>query len=180
MIKRTFNAEILIIIGNPYVRPPDTVLEFIFKQAGKKTGPIPVKGTINGAPFLQSLVRYSGDWRLYINGIMAKSAGLKYTGSITAIVGEKIKISIAFNPEPPKFEIHPAFKKELLKDKTAKKAFDKLTPGRQKEISRYLGFLKNEDSISLNIQRIFKHLHGEPTDALHALMHRKKDPKNHS
>lgn len=175
MNKRAFNAEILIIVGNPYVRPPDSVLKFIFKQAGKETGPIPVKGTVNGAPFQQSLVRYSDDWRLYINGVMAKSAGLKYTGSIAAIVGKKIKITIAFNPAPPTFPIPTLFQKALLKDKKAKTAFDKLTAGRKKEIARYLGFMKSEDALNRNIERLLKHLRGEKTDALHALMHSKRD-----
>ena len=52
----TFREKISIINGNPYVRPPDEALLSIFNQAGKKTGPISIKGTINSAPFQQSLV----------------------------------------------------------------------------------------------------------------------------
>lgn len=173
MKRRAFSAEILIIGVNPYVRPPDSVLKFIFKQSGKETSPIPVEGTVNGAPFQQSLVRYSGDWRLYINGIIAKAAGLKFTKSVTSIVGQKIKVSIAFNPTPPIFPIPILFQKALHRDKKAKAAYEKLTLGRQKEIARYLGFLKNEDSLKRNVERVLQHLHGEKSDALHALMHRK-------
>jgi hypothetical protein len=173
MSTRAFSAKILIIGANPYVRPPDSVLKFIFKQAGKDKSPIPVKGTINGAPFQQSLVRYSGDWKLYINNIMAKAAGIKFTGSIAAIVGKKIKITVGFNPTPPTYSIPTSLQKALIKDKKAKIAFDKLTPGRQKEIARYLGFMKTEEALNRNIERMLKHLRGEKSDALHALLHRK-------
>lgn len=175
MSTRSFNAEILIIVGNPYVRPPDSVLKFIFKQADKDKGPIPVKGTVNGAPFQQSLVRYSGDWRLYINGVMAKAAGIKFTDSIKVIVGRKIKVTVGFNPAPPTYSIPVSLQKALTKDKKAKTAFDKLTPGRKKEIARYLGFMKTGESLNRNIERLLKHLRGEKTDALHALMHNKRD-----
>ncbi|HEX2788099.1 MAG TPA: YdeI/OmpD-associated family protein [Ignavibacteria bacterium] len=173
MKRRTFSAEILIIGVNPYVRPPDSILKFIFKQAGKETSPIPVEGKVNGAAFQQTLVRYSGDWRLYINNVIAKAAGLKFTKSVTTIAGQKIKVTIAFNPSPPTFTIPILFQKALLKDRKAKAAFDKLTPGRQKEIARYLGSLKTQDSLKLNIKRVFKHLRGKKTDGLHALMGKK-------
>lgn len=47
MDSQKFSAVINIINDNPYVRPPNKVLAEIFKQAGKKTGPIPVRGTLN-------------------------------------------------------------------------------------------------------------------------------------
>jgi Domain of unknown function (DUF1905) len=61
-----FKATIDIIGVNPFVLLPDPVLKNIFKQAQKDKGPIPVRGTINGHPFIQTLVKYSGYWRLYI------------------------------------------------------------------------------------------------------------------
>ena len=68
----TFKAKIDIIGINPYVLLPAKVLKSIFTQAGKDKGPISVKGTIDGHAYIQTLVKYSGHWRLYINGPMLK------------------------------------------------------------------------------------------------------------
>lgn len=62
-----FDAKIEIIGINPFVFVPDAILQNLFKLAGKDKGHIPVKGIINGSPYRQTLVRYSGAWRLYIN-----------------------------------------------------------------------------------------------------------------
>ena len=48
-------AEIQIIGVNPYIFLPDAVLSEIFKQAGKDKGPIQIKGTINGQPYILRL-----------------------------------------------------------------------------------------------------------------------------
>lgn len=173
----TFSTTISIINGNPYVRPPDEVLAIIFKQAGKEKTPIPVRGKLNGAEFQQSLVRYSGDFRLYINSSMAKKAGIKYTGSITAIVGRKVKIEIEFDPKPPTYPMIWQFKKALEKDKKAEKAYEALAPGRKKEILRYFSFMKTEEALQRNILRVLQHLRGEESDALYPLMHRNKKGK---
>ncbi|MGH2666383.1 DUF1905 domain-containing protein [Flavobacterium sp.] len=67
-------AEIKIIGVNPFIFLPDDVLEEIFKQAGKNKGPIQIKGTINDTPYTQKLVKFRGDWRLYINLKMQKNS----------------------------------------------------------------------------------------------------------
>jgi hypothetical protein len=72
----SFSAIIKIIGINPYVLLPQKVLNEIFKKAGKKIGPIPVKGKFNGHPYQQTLVRYSGKWQLYLNTAMRKAAGI--------------------------------------------------------------------------------------------------------
>jgi uncharacterized protein YdeI (YjbR/CyaY-like superfamily) len=40
----------------------------------------------------------------------------------------------------------------------AKKEFEKLSPSRQKEILRYIIFLKSEESVDKNIHRAIAHL----------------------
>ena len=52
--------------------------------------------------------------------------------------------------------------------------FEKLSPGRKKEILRYLGFLKSEEALMRNIDRVVKYLRGETTETLHALMRKPK------
>lgn len=70
-----FSAEIFIIGINPYVLPPEAVLQPVFKSAAKDKSPIPVKGTIDGHPFQQTLVKYAGKWRLYLNKPMRTACG---------------------------------------------------------------------------------------------------------
>jgi len=69
-----FSAEIYIIGVNPFVFIPDAVLESVFRDANKNKGKIPVKIKIEGHQFIQTLIKYSGHWRLYLNTPMRKMA----------------------------------------------------------------------------------------------------------
>lgn len=167
----TFSAKIDLLGVNPFVRPPDDVLAALFTAAGKDKSPISVRGTINSAAFQQSLVRYQGDWRLYINGVMARNAGFKFS-NIVKIVGEQVTISLEYDPQPVAYGMVPEFQKALNADPNAQAAYYHLTQGRQKEILRYLTSLKSETALQRNIVRLMQHLRGEESDALYALMHR--------
>ncbi len=170
-----FSDTIHIINGNPYITPPEDILQTIFKQAGKNKGTIPVHGTMNGAEFIQTLVRYDGDWRLYINGIMLRAAGIKFVdGNILAVVGTSVKIELAFDARSRQFPMHPDLEKALKNDAKASIAYEALAPYRKHEILRYLSFMKTRESTDKNITRILAHLRGEKVDKLHALMHTKK------
>src|SRR5688500_8110321 len=151
-----FTARIYKIGINPVVDPPDSVLSAIFAQAGRSKGPIPVRGKLNGTAYLQTLVRYSGAWRLYINGTMLKDSGLK--------VGDEARIEIEFDPDPREVAPSPELVAALRKDKNAQRAFDDLPPSRQKEIIRYIGSLKSRAAIERNVDRIIGHLRGEKVD----------------
>lgn len=86
---RRFSANIGIIGINPFVELPEKVLAAVLKAAGKDKGPIRVRGTINGDPYRQTLLRYKGEWRLYINGFMLKNSPRR--------IGEKIVVEIEFD-----------------------------------------------------------------------------------
>jgi hypothetical protein len=148
-----FKAKINIIGVNPFVLLPAAVLASIFKQAGKDKGPIQVRGTIDGHRFIQTLVKYSGKWRLYINTPMLKASGKK--------VGDTISLQIEFDPEERIFPVHPKLATALNKNKKAKDTFEKLSPSRRKEIIRYIGFLKTEISVDKNVARAIRFLSGE-------------------
>lgn len=161
-----FSSKIYKIGINPVVDPPENVLRAIFEQAEKDKGPIPVRGRLNGADFIQTLVKYHGVWRLYINGPMLKDSSLG--------VGDMAKVKIEFDSRSREVPMLREFAAALAKDNAAKKEFDKLPPSRQKEILRYLSNLKSKESVAKNVERILRHLNGKPTDAQHALMRRKK------
>ena len=147
---KSFSVKIYIIGINPYVLLPPPVLKYIFQKAGKDKGAIPIKLKIGEENFIQNLVKYSGKWRLYLNGPMRKAAGKD--------VGDIIDVQIDFDAKPRTTPIHPKLKTALRENKQAKAAFDKLSPSRQKEILRYINFLKSEESVDNNIQRAITHL----------------------
>ncbi|HUR97760.1 MAG TPA: YdeI/OmpD-associated family protein [Pyrinomonadaceae bacterium] len=148
-----FSSSIYKIGINPVVDPPDSVMSLIFEQAGKSAGPIPVRGTLNGAGFIQTLVKYRGAWRLYINGPMLKRSGLK--------VGDTATIEIEFDPNPREVPIQKKLADALSEDAGAKAVFEKLPPSRRKEILKYLSSLKTQAAVDRNVERVMRNLRGE-------------------
>ena len=147
---KSFPAKIRIIGINPYVLITPALLKYIFQKAGKDKGAIPVKLRIGGKNFIQNLVKHSGKWRLYLNGSMRKAAGKD--------VGDIIDVQIDFDAKRRTTPIHPKLKKAFKENKEVKVAFDKLSSSRQKEILKYINFLKSEESVDKNIQKAIAHL----------------------
>jgi len=145
-----FNAKIKLIGVNPYVSLPRKILLLIFKDAGKDKGYIPVCGTVNDKPFTQTLVRYSGQWRFYIN--------TKILSNSPNRIGEQIEITISLDSRDRTIAPHPGLTTALEKNKKAKIAYENLSPSRQKEIVRYISQLKTEESITRNILRVIDFL----------------------
>lgn len=152
----SFSARILKLGINPVVDPPSEVLDILFQQAGRSKGPIPVCGSLNGVAFTQTLVKYRGAWRLYINGPMLRSAGLK--------VGDTAVVAMEFDPTPRSVPVPPQLRRALTANKRAASAFRSLSASRRNEILKYLGSLKTEAAIEKNVSRVIKHLTGDETD----------------
>lgn len=149
----SFSAKIQIIGVNPYVLLPSSVLEAVFEQAGKNKGPVQVEGTLNKKPYKQTLVKFAGKWRLYLNGEMRKAAGID--------VGDMAHVEIEFDPVERTIDMHPMLEAALKKNKEASEAFERLSPSRKKEIVRYISFLKTEESVAKNIKRAMLFLTGK-------------------
>jgi len=148
-----FSATIKIIGINPYVSVPEVILSAIFIDAKKDKGPIPIHGTINDKPYLQTLVKYGGEWRLYINTVMLDNSPKR--------IGENIKVAIAFDPKDRSIEMHLLLKKALAENEEANTVFEKLPPSRKKEIIRYISHLKTEEKIKENVLRAINFLLGK-------------------
>lgn len=148
-----FIATIHIIGINPFAFVPPKILKEIFKQAGRDKGHIPIKGTINGNAYRQTLVRYSNEWRLYINTTMLKDSPKR--------IGEKIEVTIAVDTDSREIEMPVAFSKALKANKEAATAFEQLTAYRKKEIVRYLANLKTKESLERNIVKAIGFLTGK-------------------
>ena len=150
---QVIKAEIQIIGINPYILLPENILTEICNQAGRDKGPIQIKGTINGKPYLQTLVKYVGAWRLYINLKMLKNSPKR--------IGEIIDITVEFDPKERIIKQHPKLVKALTDNQEAKNVFDNLRPSLRHEIVRYIAHLKTEESVDKNIIKAINFLLGK-------------------
>ena len=146
-------ARIEIIGVNPFVFVPEVLLEAVFREAGKNKGAIPVCGTLNGRHYTQTLVRFQGNWRLYINTAMLKNSPKR--------VGEDIKLTIGYDPRVRTVTMHPKLQDALTKNPEAAKVLDGLAPSRRKEIVRYIASLKTEAAVEKNVARAIGFLLGQ-------------------
>lgn len=152
-MKNQFTAKLEIIGINPFVFLPDEVLNEIFETSGKNKSPIPVKGTVNGKEFKQNLMKYLGEWRLYINLTMLKDSPKR--------IGEMLEIFVEFDNSDRTISIHPDLEKAIRENPEALQNFENLIPSRRLELVRYINNLKTEASIQRNIEKIIRHLTGE-------------------
>lgn len=153
MKNNTFTATLEIIGINPFVFIPEEVLENIFESSGKNKSPIPVKGTVNGKEFQQNLMKYLGEWRLYVNLTMLKNSPKR--------IGETIEVMLEYDNADRSITIHPQLEKAIKESSLATTNFEILIPSRRNELIRYINNLKTEVSIQKNIEKIILHLHGE-------------------
>lgn len=152
-MKNQFTATLDIIGINPFVFVPDEILNEIFETSGKNKSPIPVKGTVNGKEFTQNLMKYLGEWRLYINLTMLKDSPKR--------IGEILEIFIEFDNSDRTISIHPDLEKAIQENPVASQSFENLIPSRKLELIRYINNLKTEAAKQRNIEKIIRHLKGE-------------------
>ena len=148
-----FQATLQIIDGNPYVDVPDDILSALFDAAGKSTSPIPIRGTLNGKPYRQTLVKFRGAWRLYVNMVMLNDSPRR--------IGEEVTVTVAFDPSDRTIETHPQLLHALAENEAARQVFDSLSPSLQKEVVRYIDNLKTEESVDRNVKRAIRFLLGQ-------------------
>ncbi|MGG7437768.1 YdeI/OmpD-associated family protein [Chryseobacterium arthrosphaerae] len=153
MKNKNFTATLEIIGINPFVFVPEKVLDQIFKDSGRDKSPVPVRGTVNGKEFQQNLMKYLGEWRLYINTVMLKNSPKR--------IGEVIEVMLEYDDSDRGITIHPQLEKAIRESSLAAASFEKLTPSRKHELIRYINNLKTEPAIERNIEKIIRHLHGE-------------------
>lgn len=149
----SFNATIDIIGINPFVFIPEPILNNLFSEFGKDKGPVPVKGTINGKAYQQTLVKFAGEWRLYINTKMLPKSPER--------IGELIELSIELDFSDRTIHPHPKLVQALNNNPKANAVFESLAPSLQNEIVRYIANLKTEASVERNVQKAIGFLLGK-------------------
>lgn len=148
-----FKASLELIGINPFVFVPETILTKIFQQAGKSKGYIPICGTVNDLAFKQTLVKFKGEWRFYINTSMLKNSPKR--------IGEILDIKIQFDSSDRTLKLNEKLSEALSKNKTALKVFQSLSPSKQNEMNRYITNLKSEEIIQKNIKKAIGFLLGK-------------------
>lgn len=148
-----FTAKLEIIGINPFVYVPPKVLKAVFAVAGRDKSPVPVCGKINGRPYNQTLVKYLGDWRLYINTSMLTNSPRR--------IGELVELTVEYDSADRTIPRHPELAKALSKNARARQIFEKLPPSTQKEISRYISNLKTAASVENNVKKAINFLLGK-------------------
>jgi hypothetical protein len=148
-----FEAELEIIGINPFVSVPEPILESIFAAAGVRKGPIAICGEINGVFYQQSLVRYRGAWRLYVNTAMLNASPRR--------IGERVRLTAAHDPVGRARPVSPELDRALAANAAARAVFDTLPPSRRLEIVRYIAALKSPTSTQRNVARAIAFLTGK-------------------
>lgn len=148
-----FKAPLDIIGINPFVFVPEQILKDIFTRAGKDKGYIPVSVVISDNKHQQTLVKFRGYWRLYINTKMLPNSPKR--------IGEIIEIAIEYDPTDRTIKPHPELLQALNQNMEANQVFEGLPASRQKEIIRYIASLKTAESVTKNVQRVIGFLTGK-------------------
>lgn len=144
----SFAAKIYKVGINPCVKVPAHITDIMTPTKGY----IPIKGLIENHLFKQTLVPIKNAlYRLYVNGPMLKGANVK--------LGQTVKFTIEqdFSSRLKDAPMVKALKKKL-DDNNLFPAFKKLTPHRQKEILKYLNYLKTAEALTRNIDKVIDQL----------------------
>ncbi|OGO06579.1 MAG: hypothetical protein A2Y73_04660, partial [Chloroflexi bacterium RBG_13_56_8] len=134
---------------NPLVDVPEEIVGSLLREAGKKSAPVQVKATVEGAgPFETNVVKCQGVYRLYLNTKMRNEAQVG--------IGDTVGIGLEYDPQkrmPPMPEI---LRQALNQDKQAKDRWRLQPNSLRKEILAYLNSLRSEESMKRNVHRIIR------------------------
>ena len=154
-----FRAKMLIRDGNPYV-PVTAARARALKPAWRR--PMPVLVQVNGKPRppwrVNLMPAGDGSFYLYLHGDVRKASATK--------VGDPVAISVRFDASYRNGPMHPMpewFRRPLATNARARKAWDALIPSRQKEILRYLSWLRSDAARERNVARAIRVLSGAPS-----------------
>lgn len=151
-----FRAKMLIRGVNPYVLVSATRAKTL--RPGWKR-PMPVLVKVNGEPTpwrINLMPVGDGRFYLYLAGTVRKASATK--------VGDTVALDVRFDPAYRNGPMHPMpewFRGPLIADAKAKRGWDALRPSRQKEILRYLSWLKSDEARERNVARALGVLRGE-------------------
>ena len=133
---------------NPCVDVPEPVVTQLLRAARRTSGPVPVRGTINKTPIVATVVKFQGDWQLYLNIEMRRASGVD--------VGDTVAVALRFDPVPRLLPIPAPLRQALGKNKRAKTTWDGLAPSHRREYLLYLNSLKTTESLERNVKKVIR------------------------
>jgi hypothetical protein len=153
-----FKAVIEIYIGNPYVLvSPERAAKL---KAGWKK-PMPVLVQINGKPVppwhINMMPIGDGSFYLYLHGDVRKASDTK--------VGDTVTVDVQFDASYKNGPMHPVpawFADALAAHPIARQNWEALIPSRKKEVLRYFSWLKSQEAIDRNLEKVLHVLSGKP------------------
>jgi hypothetical protein len=158
-MKFSFKAKIYKVGINPCVRVPQRISAKLVATNGY----IPVKGTIRGFYFQQTLCPIKNDdYRLYVNGPMLKGSRHKVGQEAHFVIEQDI------TDRNKKIEMPAALTQQLEKENLLNE-FEQLAAFRKKEICRYINNLKTDETKERNAIKIVNALKGKATSPLFRL-----------
>ena len=140
---QVFSAPIVKLGINACLNVPEKIVKSLLAAAGKKSAPVQVKCVLNGVNFDANVVRYSADWRLYLNLVTRRAAGCD--------IGDKVKIHLSYDPSvrmPPMPELSCL---ALRRDPDLQKAWRLRPSAKRREILQFLNDKKTEAELAHGI-----------------------------
>ena len=141
--KLSFSATIQKLGINACLNVPEKIVKNLLATAGKKSAPVQVKCHLNGVDFAANVVRYSGDWRLYLNLVTRRASGCD--------IGDKVKIHFAYDPSVRMPPIPEEFRQALRNDRDAQKAWRLQPTPKRREILQSLNDKKDDAELAHGI-----------------------------
>ena len=143
-----FSAKIYKIGINWCVDVPDEIRNCLIIKKGKSD----IKGNINGFAFTKTLMPVkNSEHRLFVNKAMM-------TGGQTALGRVAIfRIEQDYNKEIKEY-LMPNLLTECLINNSLMKDFDKLTISKKRAILKYFSFIKTEETLVRNINKLLMQL----------------------
>ena len=147
-MKHTFKAKIYQTGINWGVDVPTEITELLTAEKGR----INIKGQINGFDFTKTLMPVKNSMhRLFVNQAMMKG-GKTALGQVAVFKIEQ------GNEKTVKEYPTPLILTEQLKKYQLTTAFDNLTTSRKKDILKYLNYVKTEETLLKNIDKLITQL----------------------
>ncbi|TRX48060.1 DUF1905 domain-containing protein [Fulvivirga sp. M361] len=124
----------------------------ITHQMTSEKGHIKIKGTINDFRFAKNLVPVKNKpYRLFVNSIMMKAGktALDQTASFN--------IEVDTHKDIKEYPM-PALLREKLEKENLRDDFNSLTGSRKKDILKYLSYIKKEETLLKNIDKLIRQI----------------------
>lgn len=132
--------------GGHYVVVPEKVAAAAKLRYGAR-----VRGTVDGAPYRSSLMKYGGVFHLGVHKATIAAAGAK--------LGDRVEVTIELDDEPLPTDVVPDdLAKALAKSPAAKAAFEKASPSHRREHVKHVIEAKREDTRARRIARTIETL----------------------